>query len=109
MRASPWPRSTVLIWIWISTNDDEGIQAEGKAGSIPADFLEHDRDLGDIQRRNFTKAVRVGVKMTFGTDAEVCPYDVAAHQFAFMVKYGMTPMPAAQGGTTHGATRIWEA
>jgi imidazolonepropionase-like amidohydrolase len=40
--------------------DDECIQAAGKSNSIPADFLEHDRDLGEIQRRNFTKAVRAG-------------------------------------------------
>src|SRR6201993_1270151 len=86
--------------------DDECIQAAGKTGNIPADFLEHDRDLGDIQRRNFNKAVRAGVKMTFGTDAGVCPYDVAAHQFAFMVKYGMTPMQAIQAATIDAATLI---
>jgi len=86
--------------------DDECIQGAGKNGNIPADFLEHDRDLGEIQRRNFTKAVRAGVKMTFGTDAGVCPYDVAAHQFAFMVKYGMTPMQAIQSATINAATLI---
>lgn len=88
--------------------DDECIQAAGKTNSIPSDFLEHDRDLGEIQRRNFTKAVRAGVKMTFGTDAGVCPYDVAAHQFAFMVKYGMTPMQAIQAATINAATLIGE-
>jgi len=86
--------------------DDECIQAAGKTNSIPSDFLEHDRDLGEIQRRNFTKAVRAGVKMTFGTDAGVCPYDVAAHQFAFMVKYGMTPMQAIEAATINAATLI---
>jgi imidazolonepropionase-like amidohydrolase len=86
--------------------DEECIQAAGKTGNVPADFLEHDRDLGEIQRRNFTKAVRAGVKMTFGTDAGVCPYDVAAHQFAFMVKYGMTPMQAIQAATINAATLI---
>jgi imidazolonepropionase-like amidohydrolase len=86
--------------------DDECIQAAGKSNSIPADFLEHDRDLGEMQRRNFTKAVREGVKMAFGTDAGVCPYDVAAHQFAFMVKYGMTPMQAIQSATINAATLI---
>jgi len=86
--------------------DDECIQAAGKTGNIPPDFLEHDRDLGELQRRNFTKAVRAGVKMTFGTDAGVCPYDAAAHQFAFMVKYGMTPMQAIQSATISAATLI---
>jgi imidazolonepropionase-like amidohydrolase len=86
--------------------DDECIQAAGKTNNIPADFLEHDRNLGEIQRRNFTKAVRAGVKMAFGTDAGVCPYDVAAHQFAFMVKYGMTSMQAIQSATINAATLI---
>jgi imidazolonepropionase-like amidohydrolase len=86
--------------------DDECIQAAGKTGNIPADFLEHDHDLGETQRRNFTKAVKAGVKMAFGTDAGVCPYDVAAHQFAFMVKYGMTPMQAIQSATIGAATLI---
>jgi imidazolonepropionase-like amidohydrolase len=86
--------------------DDECIQAAGKTGNIPADFLEHDHDLGETQRRNFTKAVKAGVKMAFGTDAGVCPYDVAAHQFAFMVKYGMTPMQAIQSATIGAAALI---
>jgi imidazolonepropionase-like amidohydrolase len=86
--------------------DDECIQAAGKAGNIPADFLQHDHDLGEIQRRNFTKAVKAGVKMAFGTDAGVCPYDIAANQFAFMVKYGMTPMQAIQSATISAATLI---
>jgi len=86
--------------------DDECIQAAGKTGNIPADFLVHDHDLGEIQRRNFTKAVKAGVNMAFGTDAGVCPYDVAARQFALMVKYGMTPMQAIQAATISAATLI---
>jgi len=38
--------------------DEECIQDPAKTNKTPADFLEHDRDLGEIQRRNFTKAVR---------------------------------------------------
>jgi imidazolonepropionase-like amidohydrolase len=86
--------------------DDECIQAAGKTGNIPADFLVHDHDLGEIQRRNFAKAVKAGVKMAFGTDAGVCPYDVAARQFAYMVKYGMTPMQAIQSATISAAMLI---
>jgi imidazolonepropionase-like amidohydrolase len=86
--------------------DEECIQAAGKTNNIPADFLEHDRDLGEMQRRNFTKAVKAGVKMSFGTDAGVCPYDVATRQFAFMVQYGMTPMQAIQSATINAADLI---
>jgi imidazolonepropionase-like amidohydrolase len=83
--------------------DEECIQS---AADEPADFLEHDRDLGEIQRRNFTKAVKAGVKMTFGTDAGVCPHGINARQFAFMVKYGMTPMQAIQAATVNAADLI---
>jgi imidazolonepropionase-like amidohydrolase len=83
--------------------DEECIQDATKVNKTPADFLEHDRDLGEIQRRNFTKAVRAGVKMSFGTDAGVCPHGINARQFAFMVKYGMTPMQAIQSATSNAA------
>src|SRR5580693_6488440 len=83
--------------------DEECIQEAGRNGNMPADFLEHDRDLGESHRQRFTKALRAGVKLSFGTDAGVCPYDVAARQFAFMVKYGMTPMQAIQSATHNAA------
>ncbi len=106
--------------------DDEGIALARKQGTYldmdiydeeciqsspgtPADFLQHDRDLAEAQRRNFTKAVRAGVKMTFGTDAGVCPQGINARQFAFMVKYGMTPMQAIQSATVNAADLIGHA
>ncbi len=89
--------------------DEECIQDAAKENKTPADFLEHDRDLGEIQRRNFTKAVRAGVKMSFGTDAGVCPHGINARQFAFMVKYGMTPMQAIQSATNNAADLLGKA
>jgi imidazolonepropionase-like amidohydrolase len=83
--------------------DEECIQS---APGTPADFLQHDRDLAEAQRQNFTKAVRAGVKMTFGTDAGVCPHGINARQFAFMVKYGMTPLQAIQSATVNAADLI---
>jgi imidazolonepropionase-like amidohydrolase len=41
--------------------------------------------------------------MSFGTDAGVCPYGTSGKQFAYMVKYGMTPMQAIQAATTSAA------
>jgi imidazolonepropionase-like amidohydrolase len=83
--------------------DEECIEEQGKLGKMPKDFLEHDAQLGQIQRDNFRKAVAAGVKMSFGTDAGVCPYGTSAKQFAFMVKYGMTPMQAIQAATSNAA------
>jgi imidazolonepropionase-like amidohydrolase len=86
--------------------DDEFIQGEGKRLGEPADFLEHDKQLGEIQRENFRKAVKAGVKMAFGTDAGVYPHGDNAKQFAFMVRYGMTPMQAIQAATISAADLI---
>ena len=83
--------------------DEECIQENGRLGKEPKDFLEHDAELGQIQRDNFRKAVKAGVKMSFGTDAGVCPYGTSGKQFAFMVKYGMTPMQAIQAATSNAA------
>src|SRR5205085_9124005 len=52
--------------------DEECIQEDGRKGNVPADFLQHDAQLGQMQRDNFRKAVAAGVKMSFGTDAGVC-------------------------------------
>ena len=76
---------------------------------MPADFLEHDRQLGELQRQNFRKAVKAGVKLSFGTDAGVCEYGTAGKQFAFMVKYGMTPMQAIQAATSSAADLLGRA
>src|ERR1700694_1047853 len=59
--------------------------------------------VAEARPASFTKGVRAGVKMTFGTDAGVCPHGINARQFAFMVKYGMTPMQAIQYATSSAA------
>jgi imidazolonepropionase-like amidohydrolase len=89
--------------------DEECIQEAGRKGNIPKDFLEHDRQLGELHRQNFRKAVNQGVKMSFGTDAGVCPYDRSVRQFAFMVRYGMTPMQAIQSATSSAADLLGHA
>ncbi len=94
------------IYLDMDIYDEECIQS---SPDTPPDFLEHDRDLAEAQRHNFTKAVKAGVKMAFGTDAGICPHGVNARQFAFMVKYGMTPMQAIQSATVNAADLIGHA
>ncbi len=89
--------------------DEECIQEAGRLGKIPKDFLQHDAELGELHRNNFRKAVKAGVKLSFGTDAGVCPYDRSVRQFAFMVRYGMTPMQAIQSATTSAADLLGHA
>ena len=91
------------IYLDMDIYDEECIQEQGRRGQIPPDFLVHDAELGALQRENFRKAVKAGVKMSFGTDAGVCDYDQSVKQFAFMVKYGMTPMQVIQAATSNAA------
>lgn len=93
-------RGTYLV---MDIYDEECIQEDGRKGNVPADFLQHDRDLGQAQRERFTRALKAGVKIAFGTDAGVCPYGTSAKQFAYMVKYGMSPMQAIQAATSSAA------
>ena len=78
-------------------------QTEGKKNGVQEEYLKKDRDIGDIQRENFRKALKAGVKMSFGTDAGVYPHGTNAKQFAVMVRYGMTPMQAIVAATETGA------
>lgn len=70
------------------------------------EFLRKDRDLAQVQRDNFRKAVKAGVKMTMGTDTGVHPHQDAPRQLSYMVRYGMTPMQALQAATVNGADAI---
>ncbi len=76
---------------------------KGKQGTLPPDFLEKERELGERYPQTFRKVVKAGVKMSFGTDLGICPYGSSPKQFALMVKYGMTPMQAIQAATSNAA------
>lgn len=78
-------------------------QAEGAKNGAPEEYLQKDRDIAEIQRENFRKALKAGVKLSFGSDAGVYPNGDNARQFAVMVRYGMTPMQAIIAATQTGA------
>jgi imidazolonepropionase-like amidohydrolase len=54
-------------------------------------------------RQNVARAFHEGVKVAFGTDAAVYPHGLNAHEFAVMVKLGMTPLAAIQAATLNAA------
>ena len=83
--------------------DDDYILAEFARLQYPEKILEKERQIGRLQRENFQKAARVGVKVAFGTDAGVYPHGWNAKQFAHMVRWGLTPMRAIQAATTSAA------
>jgi imidazolonepropionase-like amidohydrolase len=61
--------------------------------------------MADLQRENFPKAVKKGVKIALGTDAGGFDWKQLnqAKEFQYYVQYGMTPMQALRAGTTVAA------
>ncbi len=86
-------------------NDDFILQMGPKVGMLP-ESIEKEKKLGQLQRDNFARAVKAGVRMAFGTDGGVYPHGDNAKQFAYMVQYGMTPMQAIQAATVNAAELI---
>ncbi|KKC26893.1 Xaa-Pro dipeptidase [Sphingomonas sp. SRS2] len=81
-------------------------QSEGKKNGVPEESLQKDRDVADVQRENFRKAVKMGVRLSYGTDSGIYPHGHNARQAAIMVRYGMTPMQVIQAATVTGAALL---
>ena len=69
----------------------------------PAELIAKGREVMPAARKNVARAFAAGVKVGFGTDAAVYPHGLNAHEFAVMVKLGMTPLGAIQAATVNDA------
>lgn len=94
------------VWFSMDIYNTDYTQAEGKKNGVLEDNLRKDREVAQIQRDNFRKAHKAGVKMVFGSDAGVMPHGQVGGQFKVMVDYGMTPMEAIQAATRNAAQAL---
>lgn len=94
------------VWFAMDIYNTDYTQAEGKKNGVLEDNLRKDREIAQIQRDNFRKAHRAGVKMVFASDAGVMPHGQIGRQFATMVTYGMTPLEAIQAATLNGSQAL---
>lgn len=94
------------VWFSMDIYNTEYTQAEGAKNGVLEDNLRKDREIAQIQRDNFRKAHKAGVKMVFGSDAGVMPHSQIGKQFRVMVEYGMTPLEAIQSATRNGAQAL---
>jgi imidazolonepropionase-like amidohydrolase len=69
----------------------------------PAELIAKGREVMPAARKNVAHAFAAGVKVGFGTDAAVYPHGLNAHEFAVMVKLGLTPLQAIQAATVNDA------
>ena len=94
------------VWFSMDIFNTDYTQAEGAKNGVLEDNLRKDREVAQIQRDNFKKAHKAGVRMVFGSDAGVMPHGLVGGQFKIMVQYGMTPLEAIQAATRNAAQAL---
>lgn len=94
------------VWLDMDIFNGDWIEEVGTKEGWPAEYLRKNRETTDVQRQGFAQAVKAGAKLTFGSDAAVYPYGQGGRQFAYMVRYGMTPMQALQSATSEAAEAL---
>src|SRR6267142_340126 len=79
---------------WVPTITVGMYVAPGRGGNWPK--------MAELQRENFPKAIKKGVKIALGTDAGGFDWKVLnqAKEFEYYVQYGMAPMQAIRAGTS---------
>ena len=94
------------VWFAMDIKNTDYTQAEGRKNGELEENIRKDREIGQVQRDNFRKAHRAGVRMVFGSDAGVMPHAIVGQQFATMVEYGMSPLEAVQAATRNAAQAL---
>ena len=86
--------------------NSEYTQAEGRRNGVLEEYMRKDLQVAEAQREGFRKAHKAGVKIVFGTDSGVSPHGYNGKLFAWMVRYGMTPVEAIQAATIVAAEAL---
>ena len=94
------------VWLDMDIYNGDWTDEVGRRDHYPDDYMRKNTQTTQAQREAFRKAVRAGVKLSFGTDAGVYPHGLNARQFKYMVHWGMTAMQAIQAATTVSAALL---
>ena len=93
-------------WLVADIYNGDYTEEVGRRDGWSEEILRKNRETTDIQRAGFAKAVKAGVRIGFGTDSGIYPHGDNARQFAYMVKYGMTPLDAIRSATISAAASL---
>src|SRR5918994_1392235 len=93
-------------WLVADVYNGDYTEEVGTRDGWSEEILRKNRETTDIQRKNFEKAVRAGVRIGFGTDAGIYPHGDNARQFQYMVRHGMTPLGAIRAATIDAAASL---
>ena len=94
------------VWLDMDIYDGDWIDEVGTRDGWPAEYLRKNLETTETQRQGFAKAVKLGVPLSYGTDAGVYPHGLNARQLGYMVRYGMTPMQALASATSEAARAL---
>src|SRR5947207_3382492 len=75
----------------------------GKLANYPVALQEKAKAAFNARSEMFRNAVKMGVKISFGTDAAVYPHGENAKEFKLMVDLGMSPIDALKSATANDA------
>jgi imidazolonepropionase-like amidohydrolase len=75
------------------------INQAGEATGIPASEVERSRQIFELRRATFRKALAAGIKIPFSTDAGIFPHGLNAREFAVRAAEGEPPMHAIVAAT----------
>lgn len=90
---------------WLVPTLLAGDYVAGKAAvrQYPPEIAEKARQAVAVRSDMFKKALRMGVRIAFGTDSSVSPHGLNAQEFALMVDHGMSPAAALRSATSGAA------
>jgi imidazolonepropionase-like amidohydrolase len=71
--------------------------------NVPESERERSRQMKDVKERSFQLVLKAGLPIGFATDAAVVPHGQNAHEFAYRVRLGQSPMDAIVSATRTAA------
>jgi imidazolonepropionase-like amidohydrolase len=74
--------------------------------NYPSEIAVKARAAADAHANTLRTAIRMGVRIAFGTDSAVSPHGRNAEELALLVAHGMTPAAAIRSATQEGAALL---
>lgn len=90
-------------WLVADIYNGDYIAETGQRDHWSAEIMRKNAQTTQRQREGFAKAAKAGVRIAYGTDSGVYPHGDNARQFAYMVRYGLSPMDAMRSATINAA------
>jgi imidazolonepropionase-like amidohydrolase len=74
--------------------------------NYPPEIAGKARAAADAHAQTLKNAIKMGVKIAFGTDSGVSPHGKNAEEFSLLVAHGLSPAAALRAGTSGAATLL---